>query len=131
MRVLPHTVQCTSRMTYGKVSRTNKEFLSAKSQFVNLGGCTLMTRLLTIALQGDSWSNQDGALTPTGHSDSQIRPRAQLTFPSAVPHAEEAQLTYQRRGSAWPDTQCFHLLNKTPVMLSCVTGGIVEARWWL
>lgn len=103
MRVLPHKVQCTSRIIYCKVCGANMEFLFAKSQFMNLSGCKLMTQLLTITLQGDSWANQGRALTPTGHSDSQIRHRAQLTLPSAVPHVEEAQLTYQQRGSAWLD----------------------------
>lgn len=75
------------------------EFLFANSQRMNLSGCTIMTLLLTITLQGDSWANQDVALTPTGHSDSQIRHRARLALPSAVPHVEEAQLTYQQHGS--------------------------------
>lgn len=40
------------------------EFLFADPQ---LSGCTLMTRLLTIALQGDSWANQD--VTPLRQLD--------------------------------------------------------------
>lgn len=71
------------------------EFLFANLQLMNPSGCAIMTLLLTITLQGDSLANQDVA-APTGHSDSQIRHRAQQALPSAVPHFEEAQLTYQQ-----------------------------------
>lgn len=84
---------------YGKVGGTNMELLFANSWLGNRSGCSLMTLLLTITLQGDSSANQLGALKPTGHSDSQMRHRARLALPSAVPHVEEAQRTYQQHGS--------------------------------
>lgn len=97
--VLPLKVQCTSRKIYSKVGGTNMELLFASQWLSNPSSCSWMTALLTITLQGDSWANQDEALTLTGHSDSQIRDRARLVIPSAVPHVEEAQWTYQQRGS--------------------------------
>lgn len=117
MRILPHKVHWTSREIYVKVGGTNMDLLFADAWLGNLSGCTLMTLLLTLTLKGDSWANQLRALTATGHSDGEIPHRAWLALRSAVPQDEEAQRAHIP--AAWfTDMQCFHLLNKAPVMLS-------------
>lgn len=97
--VLPHKVQCTrgKYMEEWVAQIWNSSLQTA--QLGNLSGCMLMALLLTITLQGDSWANQLRARTPAGPSDRQTRRTASLASPSAVPHVEEAQRTYQQPSS--------------------------------
>lgn len=117
---LPHyLIRCNvhTESIWEKVGGTNMELRFANTQLGNLSGCAVMTLLLTITLQGNSWANQLSGLTPAGppRQPDETQSQASLTISCSTHQGGSAQHT---SNIVHRPTQCFHLLNKTPTTLA-------------
>lgn len=118
---LPHDlIRCNVHTgnIWGKVGGTNMELRFANTRLGNLSGCAVMTLLLTITLQGDSWANQLSVLMPAApppRQPDETQSQDSLTISCFTHRGGSAQHT---SSIVHRPTQCFHLLNKTPTTLA-------------
>lgn len=117
---LPHDlIRCNVHTgnIWEEVGGTNMELHFANARLGNLSGCTVMTLLLTITLQGNSRANQLSVLTPAGPPQTARwdtepgQPYHQLFHAPRRLSAHTSNIVHR-------PTQCFHLLNKTPTTLA-------------